>query len=151
MKLLSSGQLSAGRERASNNCTGVHGHAFFRMYFRYIINIYMVLAAVQPSNLLFRGRSLPGMRLGCPVLSPGHVPSLLMSLWFLCSCCSQGVILEVSHPASAKVVKPELQEKVIAMLRQLLLSSSLPAGTLEAVKEAVSTKPFALTFINTKI
>ncbi|PHJ20864.1 heat repeat-containing protein [Cystoisospora suis] len=62
-----------------------------------------------------------------------------------------GVILEVSHPASAKVVKPELQEKVIAMLRQLLLSSSLPAGTLEAVKEAVSTKPFALTFINTKI
>lgn len=63
---------------------------------------------------------------------------------------SKGVILEVSHPASAKVVKPELQEKVIAMLRQLLLSPSLPAGTLEAVKEAVSTRPFALTFINTK-
>ncbi|PFH38640.1 HEAT repeat-containing protein [Besnoitia besnoiti] len=62
-----------------------------------------------------------------------------------------GVILETAHPVSVKRVKPETQEKVIAMLRQLLTNPSLPPSTLQGVKEAVASKPFALEFINTKI
>nr|CEL67374.1 TPA: importin, putative [Neospora caninum Liverpool] len=61
-----------------------------------------------------------------------------------------GVILETAHPLSAKRVKPEVQEKVIVMLRQLLTNPSLPPSTLQGVKEAVASKPFALEFINTK-
>ncbi|KFG63705.1 HEAT repeat-containing protein [Toxoplasma gondii RUB] len=61
-----------------------------------------------------------------------------------------GVILETAHPLTAKRVKPEVQEKVIVMLRQLLTNPSLPPSTLQGVKEAVASKPFALEFINSK-